>query len=202
MKYSMARRITLLEQWTAIVRNFSDHFSVVFSILYINTYEISLTLARDQRYFCEINEMSSRMPTYKEPQILDKVCKDTRQKQIKYYDYFYFFFRFSIWKKYFQLSALPHFTLLRGPCNRSQMRERWFLIKRIFSCFFFSIVFRKVRDRVARAEPKSNDKKWGRKLCLIFSRPLPHRFLVRPRFSCSFFKNTTENTPKNACIKG
>ena len=33
MKYSMARRITLLEQWTAIVRNFSDHFSVVFSLL-------------------------------------------------------------------------------------------------------------------------------------------------------------------------
>ena len=87
----MARRITLLEQWTAIVRNFSDHFSVVFSILYINTYEISLTLARDQRYFCEINEMSSRMPTYKEPQILDKVCKDTRQKQIKYYDFILFF---------------------------------------------------------------------------------------------------------------
>ena len=27
------------------------------------------------------------MPTYKEQQILDKVCKVTRQKQIKYYDF-------------------------------------------------------------------------------------------------------------------
>ena len=32
--------------------------------------------------------------------------------------WFYSFFRFSIWKNYFQLSALPLFTLLRGPlCN-------------------------------------------------------------------------------------
>ena len=30
--------------------------------------------------------------------------------------WFYSFFRFSIWKKYFQLSALPLFSLLRGPC--------------------------------------------------------------------------------------
>ena len=30
--------------------------------------------------------------------------------------WFYSFFRFSIWKNYFQLSALPLFTLLRGPC--------------------------------------------------------------------------------------
>ena len=29
--------------------------------------------------------------------------------------WFYSFFRFSIWKNYFQLSALPLFTLLRGP---------------------------------------------------------------------------------------
>ena len=31
--------------------------------------------------------------------------------------WFYSFFRFSIWKNYFQLSALPLFTLLRGPCT-------------------------------------------------------------------------------------
>ena len=31
------------------------------------------------------------MPTYKEKQILDKVCKVTRQKQIKYYDFIPFF---------------------------------------------------------------------------------------------------------------
>ena len=31
------------------------------------------------------------MPTYKEQQILDKVCKVTRQKQIKYYDFIPFF---------------------------------------------------------------------------------------------------------------
>ena len=31
--------------------------------------------------------VSSLMPTYKEQQILDKVCKVTRQKQIKYYDF-------------------------------------------------------------------------------------------------------------------
>ena len=30
--------------------------------------------------------------------------------------WFYSFFRFSIWKNYFQLSALPLFTLLRGLC--------------------------------------------------------------------------------------
>ena len=59
--------------------------------------------------------MSSRMPTYKEPQILDKVCKVARQKQIKYYD-FIPFFDFQYEKKYFQLSALPLFSLLRGPC--------------------------------------------------------------------------------------
>ena len=35
--------------------------------------------------------MSSRMPTYKEQQMLDKVCKVTRQKQIKYYDFIPFF---------------------------------------------------------------------------------------------------------------
>ena len=29
--------------------------------------------------------------------------------------WFYSFFRFSMWKNYFQLSALPLFTLLRGP---------------------------------------------------------------------------------------
>ena len=31
------------------------------------------------------------MPTYKEQQILDKVCKVTRQKQIKCYDFIPFF---------------------------------------------------------------------------------------------------------------
>ena len=31
--------------------------------------------------------------------------------------WFYSFFRFSIWKNHFQLSALPLFTLLRGPCK-------------------------------------------------------------------------------------
>ena len=58
--------------------------------------------------------VSSLMPTYKEQQILDKVCKVTRQKQIKYYD----FIPFSDfqYEKFFQLSALPLFTLLRGPC--------------------------------------------------------------------------------------
>ena len=35
--------------------------------------------------------VSSLMPTYKEQQILDKVCKVTRQKQIKYYDFIPFF---------------------------------------------------------------------------------------------------------------
>ena len=54
------------------------------------------------------------MLTYKEQQILDKVCKVTRQKQIKYYD-FIPFFDFQYEKNYFQLSALPLFTLLRGP---------------------------------------------------------------------------------------
>ena len=200
MKYSMARRITLLEQWTAIVRNFSDHFSVVFSILYIKTYEISLTLARDERYFCEINEMSSRMPTYKEPQILDKVCKDTRQKQIKYYD-FIPFFDFQYEKNTFNCQPSHISPCSAVPVTGVKWENDGFWSSGFFRVFF-SIVFRKVRDKVARAEPKSNDKKWGRKLCLIFSRPLPHRFLVRPRFSCSFFKNTTENTPKNACIKG
>ena len=196
----MARRITLLEQWTAIVRNFSDHFSVVFSILYINTYEISLTLARDERYFCEINEMSSRMPTYKEPQILDKVCKDTRQKQIKYYD-FILFFDFQYEKNTFNCQPSHISPCYAVPVTGVKWENDGFWSSGFFRVFF-SIVFRKVRDKVARAGPKSNDKKWGRKLCLIFSRPLPHRFLVRPRFSCSFFKNTTENTPKNACIKG
>ena len=53
------------------------------------------------------------MPTYKEQQILDKVYKVTRQKQIKYYDFIPFFdFQYE---KFFQLSALPLFTLLRGP---------------------------------------------------------------------------------------
>ena len=55
--------------------------------------------------------MSSRMPTYKEQNILDKVCKVTRQKQIKFYNFIPFFD--------FQLSALPLFTLLRGPCRIS-----------------------------------------------------------------------------------
>ena len=54
------------------------------------------------------------MPTYKEQKILDKVCKVTRQKQIKYYD-FIPFFDFQYEKNHFQLSALPLFTLLRGP---------------------------------------------------------------------------------------
>ena len=38
--------------------------------------------------------------------------------QILWFYSFYSFFRFSIWKKYFQLSALPLFTLLRGPWLR------------------------------------------------------------------------------------
>ena len=54
------------------------------------------------------------MPTYKEQQILDNVCKVMRQKQIKYYD-FIPFFDFQYEKNYFQLSALPLFTLLGGP---------------------------------------------------------------------------------------
>ena len=33
--------------------------------------------------------------------------------------WFYSFFRFSIWKNYFQLSALPLFTLLRGPWQQT-----------------------------------------------------------------------------------
>ena len=51
------------------------------------------------------------------------------------------------------------------------MRERGFLIKRIFSCFFFSMVFRKVRDKLARAEPKSNDKKMGEEAVPYFLSP-------------------------------
>ena len=51
------------------------------------------------------------------------------------------------------------------------MRERGFLIKRIFSCFFFSMVFRKVRDKLARAEPKSNDKKIGEEAVPYFLSP-------------------------------
>ena len=35
--------------------------------------------------------VSSLMPTYKEQQVLEKVCKVTRQKQIKYYDFIPFF---------------------------------------------------------------------------------------------------------------
>ena len=47
--------------------------------------------------------------------------------------WFYSFFRFSIWKNYFQLSALPLFTLLRGPCFSMQViavyvRVTWFSI--------------------------------------------------------------------------
>ena len=58
------------------------------------------------------------MPTYEEQQILDKACKVTRQKQTKYYD-FIPFFDFQYEKNHFQLSALPLFTLLRGPCPKS-----------------------------------------------------------------------------------
>ena len=82
--------------------------------------------------------------------------------------WFYSFFRFSIWKKYFQLSALPHFTLLRGPCNRGQMRERWFLIKRIFSCFFFPLCF--VKSGIKWRELNRNQTiKNGGGSCALFS---------------------------------
>ena len=51
------------------------------------------------------------MPTYKEQQILDKVCKVTRQKQIKYYD-FIPFFDFQYEKIIFNCQ-LSHFS----PCS-------------------------------------------------------------------------------------
>ena len=37
--------------------------------------------------------------------------------------WFYSFFRFSMWKNYFQLSALPLFTLLRGPCVKHYVKN-------------------------------------------------------------------------------
>ena len=48
-----------------------------------------------KRKIIKIISVSSLMPTYKEQEILEKECKVTRQKQIKYYD-FIPFFRFSI----------------------------------------------------------------------------------------------------------
>ena len=41
--------------------------------------------------------------------------------------WFYSFFRFSIWKILFQLSALPLFTLLRGPCTSIKKNHLTFL---------------------------------------------------------------------------
>ena len=55
--------------------------------------------------------MSSRMPTYKEQKILDKVCKVTRQKQIKFYD-FIPFFDFQYEKNIFNCQP-SHFS----PCS-------------------------------------------------------------------------------------
>ena len=107
MKYSMARRITLLEQWTAIVRNFSDLFSVVFSTLklwsrlFLHRYLHKCRPIKSNKYW--IKYMQSYV---------------TETNQILW---FYSFFRFSIWKNYFQLSALPLFTLLRGPCSVARL---------------------------------------------------------------------------------
>ena len=66
--------------------------------------------------------MSSRMPTYKEQQILDKVCKVTRQKQIKYYD-FIPFFDFQYEKNIFNCQP-SHFS----PCSAVPAKAPIFLI--------------------------------------------------------------------------
>ena len=108
----MAIRITLLQQWTAIVRNFSDHFSLKtwlrsnmkqqrFSNLTVLNCHKKLTESLDviqiANTFAGRNENRMKnfgiftMPTYKEQQTLDKVCKVTRQKQIKYHDFIPFF---------------------------------------------------------------------------------------------------------------
>ena len=49
------------------------------------------------------------MPTYKEQQILDKVCKVTRQKQVKYYDFIPFSF-FNMIKLFSIVTPPPHFS--------------------------------------------------------------------------------------------
>ena len=56
------------------------------------------------------------MPTYRELQILDKVCEVTRQKQIKYYD-FIPFFDFQYEKNIFNCQP-SHFS----PCSARNVR--------------------------------------------------------------------------------
>ena len=58
------------------------------------------------------------MPTYKEQQILDKVCKVTRQKQIKYYD-FIPFFDFQYEKNIFNCQPF-HFS----PCSAVHVKRK------------------------------------------------------------------------------
>ena len=69
--------------------------------------------------------VSSLMPTYKEQQILDKVCKVTRQKQIKYYD-FIPFFDFQYEKIIFNCQPC-HFS----PC--SAVPETWHHTIQVFA---------------------------------------------------------------------
>ena len=76
--------------------------------------------------------VSSLMPTYKEQQVLEKVCKVTRQKQIKYYD-FIPFFDFQYEKIIFNCQP-SHFS----PC--SAVPGPWIIhyqdISTLFSCSF------------------------------------------------------------------
>ena len=58
---------------------------------------------------------------------------------------------------------------------------------------FSPFCFVKSRNKAAR---RLNRNQTTRRLCLISSRPLPHRFLVRPRFSCSFFKTRMKTHQK------
>ena len=54
--------------------------------------------------------------------------------------WFYSFFRFSIWKNYFQLSALPLFTLLRGPWYGNKFGVLANLYSARFCCIHFSLI--------------------------------------------------------------
>ena len=60
---------------------------------------------------------------------------------------------------------------------------------------FSPLCFVKSRNKAAR---RLNRNQTTRRLCLISSRPLPHRFLVRPRFSCSFFKTRMKTHQKTS----
>ena len=73
------------------------------------------------------------MPTYKEQQILDKVCKVTQQKQIKYYDFIPFFdFQYE---KLFPIVSPPTFHL----APRSLSLLNVLILNTTHDVFFFII---------------------------------------------------------------